>query len=283
MVEFKKISRLKLHSTILSKQYFAGNFRSLFKGNGLNFKEIREYVVEDDIKSIDWKTSAKYAKPFIKINEEERFQQIFFVIDVSKSIEFGTSYITKKDLIAEICFLIAYSSAKNNDKIGAIFFSEEIEKVIPLSKNQNAVSIIAKELLELNPQNTGTSYKNILNYINKNIKKNTIIFILSDFISDIDYEKELSILSKKFTPIFIQINDNFEQNIPKTNLIKVFDSETQTTKYIEIEYNQKLQAQINQKQLFFEKKLKQYRIRHLNIELRENYIKKLKTFFNNYK
>lgn len=268
---------------MLSKQFFAGNFKSLFKGNGSNFKELREYNVGDDIKSIDWKTSARYAKPFVKINEEERLQKIYFLIDVSKSIEFGTSDRTIKDIIAEICFILAYSCFKNNDEVGAIFFSNKVEKIIPLSNHKNTLSIIAKELIDFKPTNSGTNYKDTLEYVNLSVKKNTVIFFISDFISDFDYEKELAIFSKKFNPIIIQINDTFEENIPKTNLIKVLDKEKQVVRYVEISDAEKIKSQILQKQLLFEKKLKQYRIKFISINTEENYILKIKTFFDKYK
>lgn len=276
------LQKIKINSALLSKQLFAGNFLSVFKGQGINFAELREYQTGDDYKRIDWATSARMNKPFVRINEAERQQNIVFLVDCSKSIEAGNIIKTKKQLIIELCFLLAYSSAKNNDKIGSIFFSDEVEKIIPLSNNSNQLSIIAKFLLDFEPENKGTNLHNILNFINFSLKKNAIVFILSDFISNINYQKELAIAAKKFQLIVIQIIDNFNNSVPNIGLVKIFDEETNKNYFIDTSQKRmNLKIKENNDKLFLV--FKKNNIKYLQLELDDNYIVKLKNFFERYK
>lgn len=281
-----KLYKIALKSALLSKQFFLGNFTSLFKGNGINFKELREYQLGDDIKSINWVATARYSKALVKINEEERQHHIVFLIDVSKSVEFGTTTKTKKELIAEICFLIAYSSYQNNDKIGAIFFSNRIEKVIPLSNNNNNISVIAKNLINFEAISIGTDYSSVLTYLTVNFPKHSIVFIISDFISEINYEKELSIAAKKFTIIPIKISDPSENNNNKlelrSTLIKILDKEDNVITIINSKELEQIKKEKEMKEKYFSEVLKKYRIRYINIEINNNYIIKLKDFFQKY-
>jgi len=279
-----KVKKIKLSSAILSKQLFAGNFLSIFSGQGMNFKELREYNFGDDIKSIDWSATAKTNKTYVKINEEERQQNIIFLVDVSKSIEFGHMkngelLKNKKDIISELCFLLAYSSIKNNDKIGAIFFSEKIEKIIPLSNQTNSISLIAKTLDDFEPQNSGTDFSTALKFINTAFKKDTIIFIFSDFFTNLNFEKELSIAAKKFKLLAFQITDFNEEKIIKNDfgLIKTFNREANKIEYIEVSNKILEDAKNSQKRL--KDLMKKFAINFLTIEINENYLAKLKAFF----
>ena len=279
-----KVKKIKLSSAILSKQLFAGNFLSIFSGQGMNFKELREYNFGDDIKSIDWSATAKTNKTYVKINEEERQQNIIFWVDVSKSIEFGQVkngelLKNKKDIISELCFLLAYSSIKNNDKIGAIFFSEKIEKIIPLSNQTNSISLIAKTLYDFEPQNSGTDFSSALKFINTAFKKDTIIFIFSDFFTNLNFEKELSIAAKKFKLLAFQITDFSEEKIIKNDfgLIKTFNREANKIEYIEVSNKILEDAKNSQKRL--KDLMKKFAINFLTIEINENYLAKLKAFF----
>ena len=279
-----KVKKIKLSSAILSKQLFAGNFLSIFSGQGMNFKELREYNFGDDIKSIDWSATAKTNKTYVKINEEERQQNIIFWVDVSKSIEFGQVkngelLKNKKDIISELCFLLAYSSIKNNDKIGAIFFSEKIEKIIPLSNQTNSISLIAKTLYDFEPQNSGTDFSTALKFINTAFKKDTIIFIFSDFFTNLNFEKELSIAAKKFKLLAFQITDFSEEKIIKNDfgLIKTFNREANKIEYIEVSNKILEDAKNSQKRL--KDLMKKFAINFLTIEINENYLAKLKAFF----
>ncbi|MCL2312455.1 MAG: DUF58 domain-containing protein [Firmicutes bacterium] len=283
-----KFRKFKLNSAIISKQLFAGNFLSVFSGQGMNFKELREYNFGDDIKSIDWSATAKTNKTYIKINEEERQQNIVFLVDVSKSIEGRRGVLpmpienaeltkNKKDIISELCFTVAYSSIKNNDKIGAVFFSEKIEKVIPLTNQANSISLIAKTLDNFEPQNSGTDFRSALQFINSAFKKGTIIFIFSDFFTDLNFEKELSIAAKKFKLLAFQITDFNEENISDLGLIRTYNRETNKIEYIEVTKNILEEANIFNEKL--KKVMRKNSINFLSLEINENYLVKLKAFF----
>lgn len=280
----KKIRQIKFNSAILSEQLFAGNFLSIFSGQGINFKELREYNLGDDVKSIDWSASAKTNKTYVKVNEEERQQHIVFLIDVSKSIEFGYEenarlIKNKKDVIVELCFTLAYSSIKNNDKIGAVFFSDEIEKVIPISGHSNTISIITKHLFDEQPQKSGTDLRKALNFAITAFKKNTIIFIFSDFFTDLNFAKELSIAAKKFKLIAFRIMDKNEEIEQDIGLVKIFNKETNKLEFIDVTKSSGVvrNARINQREL--ELLMKKNNILFADIEISENYFLKLKHLF----
>ena len=285
---FNKIRQIKLNSAILSEQLFAGNFLSIFSGQGMNFKELREYNLGDDVKSIDWSASAKTNKTYVKVNEEERQQHIVFLLDVSKSIEFGYEENSrliknKKDVIAELCFTLAYSSIKNNDKIGAVFFSNKIEKVIPISNNSNTISIITKYLFDEQPQfdktNNGTDLRKALNFAISAFKKDTIIFIFSDFFTNLDFEKELAIAAKKFKLIAFQITDKNEKIKQDIGLMKIFNKETNKLEFIEVSESSKVVENVHSKQMELEKMMKKNNILFTGFEITENYFLKLKHLF----
>ena len=281
-----KIKRIKFNSAILSKQLFAGNFLSIFSGQGINFKELREYNWGDDVKSINWSASAKTNKTYIKVNEEERQQHIIFLVDVSKSLEFGQVengklLKNKKDIIAELCFTVAYSSIQNNDKIGAVFFSEKIEQVIPLSNQANNISLIAKTLYDFEPQKSGTDFCTSLKFINSAFKKDTIVFIFSDFFTDLNFARELAIAAKKFKLLAIQITDFNERNISDLGLVRIFNRETNEIEYIEVSNKILEEASNSQKQL--ENLMKKNSINFTSLEINENYLSPLKIFFDNIK
>ena len=281
-----KIKRIKFNSAILSKQLFAGNFLSIFSGQGINFKELREYNWGDDVKSINWSASAKTNKTYIKVNEEERQQHIIFLVDVSKSLEFGQVengklLKNKKDIIAELCFTVAYSSIQNNDKIGAVFFSEKIEQVIPLSNQANNISLIAKTLYDFESQKSGTDFCTSLKFINSAFKKDTIVFIFSDFFTDLNFARELAIAAKKFKLLAIQITDFNERNISDLGLVRIFNRETNEIEYIEVSNKILEEASNSQKQL--ENLMKKNSINFTSLEINENYLSPLKIFFDNIK
>jgi uncharacterized protein (DUF58 family) len=286
MADYNKINSIKLNSTMLSKQLFAGNFLSIFNGQGINFKELREYSIGDDFRSIDWTTTARMNKPFVKINEDERQQHIIFMVDVSKSIEFANSQNSyfkknKKDIISELCFLLAQSSISNKDKIGAIFFSEIIEKVVPLSNSANTISQIASNLIDYEPTRGGTNFNLALNYLNATIKKNTIVIVFSDFFIEPNFEKELAIATNKFKLIIIQINNKNETNQLNFGIIKTLNKETEKIEYLKI--NQKTVSLAIQKQQQIHLLIEKYKVPFINIALEDNYLVNLKYFFDNIK
>jgi len=280
-----KIHKIALNSALISKKFFAGNFTSLFCGNGINFKELRDYQIGDDVKSISWTASARYSKTLIKINEEDKQQHVIFLIDVSKSIEFGTKEKTKKDLIIEICFLIAYSSYRNNDKIAAIFFSDKIEKVIPLSNNKHNLSLIANNLINFSPTSNGTDYSCVLNYLTSNFSKDSIVFIFSDFITELNYETELGIAAKKFKIVPIKISDPIENKYESSNsgLIKVLNEENGIVHFVNLKKSNTIRDEIKKRNQYFFYILKKHHIKYITLETNSKYILKLISFFQKYK
>ncbi len=224
---FKKIRKIEIKTRGLSRNIFAGEYQSAFKGMGMTFSEVREYQPGDDIRLIDWNVTARFNHPFIKIFTEERELTVILMIDVSGSEFFGTHTQLKKDLITEISALISFSAIANNDKIGVILFSSQIEKFIPPKKGRSHILRIIRELLDFEPKNKGTDLSNALEFLSNTIKKRAIVFILSDFLTNDNFEKPLSIACKKHDTIAIQVLDKMEKELPNLGLIDVFDPETQ--------------------------------------------------------
>ncbi len=224
---FKKIRKIEIKTRGLSRNIFAGEYQSAFKGTGMTFSEVREYQPGDDIRLIDWNVTAVFNHPFIKIFTEERELTVILMINVSGSEFFGTHTQLKKDLITEISALISFSAIANNDKIGVILFSSQIEKFIPPKKGRSHILRIIRELLDFEPKNKGTDLSNALEFLSNTIKKRAIVFILSDFLTNDNFEKPLSIACKKHDTIAIQVLDKMEKELPNLGLIDVFDPETQ--------------------------------------------------------
>ncbi|HOV93110.1 MAG TPA: DUF58 domain-containing protein [Candidatus Kapabacteria bacterium] len=223
---FKKIRKIEIKTRGLSRNIFAGEYQSAFKGRGMTFSEVREYQPGDDIRLIDWNVTARFNHPFIKVFAEERELTVILMIDVSGSEFFGTRSQLKKDLITEISALISFSAIANNDKIGVILFSSQVEKFIPPKKGRTHILRIIRELIDFEPQYKGTNLSNALEYLSNAIKKRSIVFILSDFLANDNYEKPLSVTSKRHDTISIQINDRREADLPNFGLIDIYDPET---------------------------------------------------------
>jgi uncharacterized protein (DUF58 family) len=223
---FKKIRKIEIKTRGLSRNIFAGEYQSAFKGRGMTFSEVREYQPGDDIRLIDWNVTARFNHPFIKVFAEERELTVILMIDVSGSEFFGTRSQLKKDLITEISALISFSAIANNDKIGVILFSSQVEKFIPPKKGRTHILRIIRELIDFEPQYKGTNLSNALEFLSNAIKKRAIVFILSDFLANDNYEKPLSVTSKRHDTISIQINDRREADLPNFGLIDIYDPET---------------------------------------------------------
>lgn len=223
---FKKIRKIEIKTRGLTRNIFAGEYQSAFKGTGMAFAEVREYQPGDDIRSIDWNVTARLNHPFVKVFTEERELTVILMIDVSGSQNFGTNLQYKKELVTEIAALLSFSAIANNDKIGVVFFSDVIEKFIPPKKGRIHILRIIRELLEFSPSRTGTNITQALQYITNAIKKKSILFLFSDFLTDENYEKALSIVSKKHDTILFNILDKTEESIPDIGLIEVYDPES---------------------------------------------------------
>lgn len=226
----KKVRKIEIKTKGLSKNIFAGEYHTAFRGRGMAFSEVREYQYGDDIRNIDWNVTARFNDPYIKIFEEERELTVMLVIDVSGSREFGTSNQLKKNIITEIAAVLSFSAIHNNDKIGVILFSDKVEKFIPPQKGRKHILRIIRELLEFKPENSGTNISEALRYLTNAIKKRATSFIISDFIDLKDnqpaFEEALRIANNKHDVVALSIFDKGEVEIPSIGLIKMKDAET---------------------------------------------------------
>jgi uncharacterized protein (DUF58 family) len=223
----KRVRRIEIKTRGLSRNIFAGEYHSAFKGRGMAFSEVREYQFGDDIRNIDWNVTARYNHPYIKVFEEERELTVMLLIDVSGSRDFGSFQKMKKNVITEIAAILAFSAIQNNDKIGVIFFSENIEKFIPPKKGRSHILRIIREMIEFQPENKGTNIPEALRYFTNAIKKKCTAFLISDFIdSNTDLEKALSVANSKHDVVAIRIYDEREQELPPIGMIKMKDAET---------------------------------------------------------
>lgn len=221
----KKVRKIEIKTKGLSKNIFAGEYHSAFKGRGMTFAEVREYQYGDDIRSIDWNVTARFGHPYIKVFEEERELTVVLLIDVSGSRDFGTVSQMKRDIFTEVAATIAFSTIQNNDKVGVIFFSDKIEKFIPPQKGRKHVLQIIRELIDFKPDSNQTNIASALRYFTNVIKKSSTAFIISDFI-DKDFEKELIIANRKHDVVALQVYDIREAELPDVGLVKLKDAET---------------------------------------------------------
>lgn len=229
----RKIRKIEIKANRLSQNIFSGAYRSAFKGRGMSFSEVREYRIGDDVRDIDWNVTARYAKPFIKVYEEERELTMLLLVDVSKSGLFGTSGRTKRQLIAEIAGTLAFSTITNNDKVGVIFYSNKVEKFIPPGKGRKHVLHILDEILTLEAEEPGTDLSEALVFANNVQKKRATVFVLSDFIDESGYDRTLSIVRRKHDVMAMQVYDEHEATLPSVGLLTVRDAETGETLVID--------------------------------------------------
>lgn len=223
----KKVRRIEIKTRGLSRNIFAGEYHSAFKGRGMAFSEVREYQFGDDIRSIDWNVTARYGHPFIKIFEEERELTVMLLIDVSGSRDFGSFEKLKKNIITEISAILSFSAIQNNDKIGVIFFSDKVEKFIPPKKGKSHILRIIRELIDFEPNEKGTNITEALRYLTNAIKKRCTTFVISDFMDDNkDLEMALSIANNKHDVVALKIYDEREKELPPIGMLKLKDAET---------------------------------------------------------
>lgn len=228
----KKVRRIEIKTKGLSNHIFSGEYHTAFKGRGMNFSEVREYQYGDDVRSIDWNVTARLSHPYVKIFEEERELTVMLVVDVSESSLFGTVKQRKKDLITELCAVLAFSAITNNDKVGVIFFSEGVEKYIPPKKGKSHILRIIRELLTLQPKKGGTDIRETLRFFNNANKKRSIVFLVSDFLSA-GYEDALTIVSRRHDMIGIHVFDPRDKDLPPAGLIKMQDAETGREQWVD--------------------------------------------------
>lgn len=224
----KKVKRIEIQTRGLVNDVFSGEYHSVFKGRGMEFAEVRQYQIGDDVRTIDWNVSARMGHPFVKVFEEERELTVMLVVDVSSSGNFGTYERMKGEIAIEICALLAFSAIKNNDKVGLIIFTDRIEKYVPPKKGKKHVLRVLRELLYHRPEGRGTNIALALEYLSRIIHRRSVVFLVSDFISD-DYQKALQIANKRHDLVAITITDPREMELPDIGFVELEDAETGET------------------------------------------------------
>jgi uncharacterized protein (DUF58 family) len=222
----KKVRRIEIKTRGLSQNIFAGQYHSAFKGRGMAFSEVREYQYGDDVRDIDWNVTARFSRPYVKVFEEERELTVMLLIDVSGSLLFGTRNQTKNEMAIEIAATLAFSAIENNDKIGVIFFSNHIEKYIPPKKGRKHILYIIREMLDFHSENKNTDISTSIEFLSRVMKRRSTVFILSDFYTNIDFQKALQIASSKHDIVAMQLYDAFDRRLPNIGMMKVCDAET---------------------------------------------------------
>ncbi len=277
----KKVRKIEIKTRRLSDHVFGGEYHSTFKGRGMTFSEVRQYQFGDDVRNIDWNVTARYNEPFIKVFEEERELTMILMVDVSGSENFGTHGQFKNEYITEIAATLAFSATQNNDKIGLILFSGEIELYVPPKKGRSHVLRIIRELLEFRPQNKQTNIAEALKFLSNVMKKKAIVFMLSDFIDE-NYQHNLKIASGKHDITGIRIFDKNEIEIPNLGVVQMVDQETgrsslinTASRKIRNNYAKNYQKQVE----YFKDSCKKAGAGYLDCGLDESYVKKLLGYF----
>lgn len=277
----KKVRKIEIKTRGLSNQIFSGEYHSAFKGRGMAFSEVREYMPGDDVRTIDWNVTARLNSPYVKVFEEERELNVVLLVDVSASGDFGTRKQFKKDLITELCAVIAFSASTNNDKIGVIFFTDTIEKFIPPKKGKSHILRIIRELINFEPKGKGTNITQALRYLTNAVKKKSIVFLISDFMTS-GFEDALKISNRKHDVVALQITDAAEKSIPDIGLIKIRDNESGKLIWVNTSSKAFRNNYVSQSSLF-EQKLKEIFNRsgvdHAEIDTEKGYIKPLMNLF----
>jgi uncharacterized protein (DUF58 family) len=221
----KKIKRIHIKSSRSVNNIMAGQYKSVFRGSGIEFEEVREYAPGDDVKTLDWKVSARLGKPFVKLYKEERESIVMLLIDMSSSLKFGTFSGPKLEKAAEVASVLAFNAIKNNDKVGVIFFTDQVEKYIPPKKGASHIWRVIKEIFTFSPQGKGTNISEALDYLAKISRKRSFVFILSDFLDE-GYLKSLRRIRQKHEVIGVRIYDKGAFKLPGKGIITLSDFET---------------------------------------------------------
>jgi uncharacterized protein (DUF58 family) len=278
----KKVRRIEIKTRGLSRNIFAGQYHSAFKGRGMAFSEVREYQYGDDIRDIEWNVTARYVRPYVKVFEEERELTVMLLIDVSGSREFGSVNVMKKDVITEIAATLAFSAIQNNDKIGVIFFSDKIEKFIPPQKGKRHILYIIRELIDFRPDEKRTDISQVLKYMTNAIKKRCTAFLISDFIDKGNFKDALTIANRKHDIVAIQVYDSRETELPPVGLMKIKDAETGEERWIDSS-SAKIRNMYgqwwNQRQQEMNDSFKKCRVDAVSIRTEDDYVKSLMTLF----
>jgi uncharacterized protein (DUF58 family) len=277
----KKVRKIEIKTRRLSDHIFSGEYHSSFKGRGMTFSEVRQYQFGDDIRSIDWNVTARYNEPYVKVFEEERELTMMLVVDISGSESFGTTQQFKKDILTEISATLAFSAIQNNDKVGLLLFSNEIELFIPPKKGKTHVLRIIRELIEFEPKSKKTDLSQALRYFSNVMKKKAIVFILSDFI-DTGYDNALKIVGKKHDVTGIRVYDKLETELPKLGMVPMRDGESgeivlvnTNSKVVRRNYREHYLKTVD----YFEDSFTKSGSGVINNRIDESYVKKLLGYF----
>ncbi|MBS7377089.1 MAG: DUF58 domain-containing protein [Paludibacteraceae bacterium] len=278
-----KVRKIEIKTRGLSNNIFAGEYHTAFKGKGMTFSEVREYQYGDEVRTIDWNVTARFRKPFVKVFEEEREMTVMLLIDLSSSSLFGSTSAYKRDVITEIAATIAFSAIQNNDKIGAIFFTDKIEKFIPPQKGRKHILFIIRELLEFKPESNATDISLALRYLTNVIKKRCTSFLISDFIDDNLQQDAFTIANRKHDVVALQVYDIRDVEIPPVGLVKFKDAETgqrlwvdtNSSKVREMYKKYWVDSMANLNQM-----VKYAGIDFVSLEVTEDYVKALMRLFN---
>jgi len=277
----KKVRKIEIKTRRLSDHIFGGEYHSTFKGRGMTFSEVRPYQYGDEIRSIDWNVTARYNEPHIKVFEEERELTMMLMVDISGSEFFGTTQQFKRDTATEIAATLAFSAIQNNDKVGLLLFSDQVELYIPPKKGKSHVLRIIRELIEFTPKSKQTNINEALKFLSNVMKKKTIVFLLSDFMDD-DYEQTLKIVGRKHDVTGIKIYDKHDEEIPNLGMVPMLDAETNKTQLVntsskKIRNNYKANAlQLN---AYYKKTFSRSGAGTITTRVDEDYVKKLLGYF----
>ena len=278
----KRVRKIEIKTRGLSKNIFAGQYHSAFKGRGMTFSEVREYQYGDDIRNIDWNVTARHNRPYVKIFEEERELTVMLMIDVSASRNFGTISKLKKNQITEIAAVLAFSAIQNNDKIGVIFFSDKIEKFIPPKKGRTHILHIIRELIDFYPEDKQTDIEQALEYMTNSIKKRCTCFVISDFIDEHDFAHALAIANRKHDVVALRVYDPRENQLPPVGMMYLRDAETGEQMWVDTS-DKKLREAYEKYAFVREKELdaifKRSGVDVANIRSDEDYVRALITLF----
>jgi uncharacterized protein (DUF58 family) len=277
----KKVRKIEIKTRRLSDHIFSGEYHTSFKGRGMTFSEVRQYQYGDDIRAIDWNITARYNEAHVKVFEEERELTMMLMVDISGSESFGSKNQFKKDIVTEIAATMAFSATQNNDKIGLILFSDQIELYIPPKKGKSHVLRIIRELIEFQPKSSKTDVSQALKFLSGTQKKKAIVFLISDFMSD-EYEHTLKIASKKHDITGIRVYDIREEKLPNLGMVPMLDAETGETqlvntgsKAIRMEYEKEYQNKVD----YFIETFRKSGSGVVNTRVDESYVTKLLSYF----
>jgi uncharacterized protein (DUF58 family) len=277
----KKVRKIEIKTKGLSKHIFSGEYHSAFKGRGMSFSEVRDYQYGDDVRNIDWNVTARTGSPHIKVFEEERELTVMLLVDVSQSSYFGTVNQLKKDIITEICAVLAFSAITNNDKVGVVFFSDQVEKFIPPKKGKQHILRIIRELIDLEPKGTGTNIAKTLEYFNNVVKKRSICFVLSDFMAK-GYENPLRIAARRHDIVGINLFDPMEKSLPNIGLIRALDVESGELRWMDSssrKVRKQYQEWFESHQAYFKNNFLRSGSDSIQISTQESYVNALLKFF----